>query len=234
MRLNILAPALLLAKLAAAAMPREGMPLNRRATTLTNPVIYQDYPDLDVFRIGDAFYYSSSTFAFSPGAPVLKSYDLNSWSPVSHSIPTLNFGDKYNLNGAGSRAYVKGVWASTLRYRASNDMFYWMGCIENSKTYIWTAAGTGAGKNNGEVTKWNWTARGTINKCYYDCGLFIDDDDKMYMAYGNTKIQVSQLAADGLSEVKSQQVYEGGSTYIEGARMYVPRDAPDTLPSDAC
>lgn len=68
--------------------------LSKRADTFSNPVLWEDHPDLDVFRIGDVFYYPSSTFAYSPGAPVLKSYDLVNWEPVSHSVPELNFGDK--------------------------------------------------------------------------------------------------------------------------------------------
>ncbi|KAF2260279.1 Arabinanase/levansucrase/invertase [Lojkania enalia] len=165
----------------------------RRATTFQNPILWEDYPDLDVFRVGDVFYYSSSTFAFSPGAPVLKSYDLVNWVPVSHSVPGLNFGGKYNLNSATDRAYVKGIWASTLRHRQSNDMFYWVGCVESSKSYVWT-------------------------------GLLIDDDDTMYVAYGNTNIQVAQLSQDGTSEVRSQSVYRGSST-IEGSRLYKINDA---------
>jgi beta-xylosidase len=86
--------------------------LMARADTFNNPSLWQDYPDLDVFRVGDVFYYSSSTFAFSPGAPVLKSYDLVNWTPVSHSVPRLNFGSRYDLNSATDRAYVKGIWAS--------------------------------------------------------------------------------------------------------------------------
>ncbi|KAF2249867.1 glycoside hydrolase family 43 protein [Trematosphaeria pertusa] len=203
------------------ASPLSAGSLKERATTFTNPVLWEDYPDLEVIRVGDAFYYTSSTFAFSPGAPVLKSYDLVNWAPVSHSVSTLNFGSKYNLNSATDRAYVKGIWASSLRYRESNDMFYWMGCVESGKTYVWTAGGTGAGKNNGEVSNWNWTAAATINKCYYDNGLLVDDDDTMYVAYGNTKIMVAQLSKDGLSEVKSQQVYvSSDNAYIEGSRMY--------------
>ncbi|KAF2464210.1 glycosyl hydrolase family 43 protein [Lindgomyces ingoldianus] len=192
-----------------------------RATTFTNPILWEDYPDLDVFRVEDVFYYSSSTFAFSPGAPVLKSYDLVNWTPVSHSVPTLNFGSKYNLNNATDRAYVKGIWASSLRYRQSNDQFYWVGCVESSKTYIWTAVSSGAGQNSGEVTNWNWSAKATLNKCYYDCGLLVDDDDTMYVAYGNSKIMVAQLNSDGSAEVKSQQVYvDPAGAYIEGSRMY--------------
>jgi beta-xylosidase len=202
------------------ASPLTSEIIGYRATNLTNPILWEDYPDLDVFRIGDVFYYSSSTFAFSPGAPVLKSYDLVNWSPVTHSVPTLNFGNKYNLNSATDRAYVKGIWASTLQYRKSKDIFYWMGCIEG-KTHIWTAANTGAGANNGEVSNWNWTSQGTLPRCYYDCGLLIDEDDTMYIAYGKTQIMVAQLNADGTKEERTQQVYVSpDNAYIEGARMY--------------
>ncbi|KAF2683358.1 glycoside hydrolase family 43 protein [Lentithecium fluviatile CBS 122367] len=195
--------------------------LDQRATTFTNPPLWEDYPDLEVIRIGDAFYYTSSTFAFSPGAPILKSYDLVNWTPVTHSVPTLNFGTKYNLNSATDRGYVKGIWASSLRYRNSTDTFYWMGCVDGSKTYVWTASGTNALKNNGEVSSWNWKAAATLSKCYYDCGILVDDDDTMYVAYGSTKIMVAQLNKDGTAEVKSQQVYvTSDSAYIEGSRMY--------------
>lgn len=193
--------------------------ISPRADTLTNPVLWQDHPDLDVFRIGSVFYYSSSTFAYSPGAPVLKSYDLANWEPVSHSVPELPFGAKYNLDGNG-QGYVDGIWASTLRYRESNDLFYWMGCVEGGDTYVFTAPGGDALGNGGEVQSWDWTAQTPIPKCYYDMGLLIDDDDTMYVAYGNTEISVAQLSDDGLSEVRSQVVYASETGTIEGARMY--------------
>ncbi|KAK3312358.1 arabinoxylan hydrolase [Apodospora peruviana] len=190
------------------------------AATFNNPVIWEDHPDLDVFRVGDVFYYSSSTFAYSPGAPVLRSYDLVNWEAVSHSVPELNFGAKYNLNGSGS-GYVKGIWASSLRYRPSTDTFHWMGCVESGKTYIWTAPGNGAAQKRGEVSEWTWTNHPPINTCYYDCGILVDDDkdETMYVAYGNPNIRVAQLSKDGLTQVKTQQVYTSSET-IEGSRMY--------------
>jgi beta-xylosidase len=199
------------------ASPVADSALTSRATTFNNPALWEDYPDLDVFRVGNVYYYSSSTFAFSPGAPVLKSYDLINWEPVTHSVPELNFGNEYNLNG--QTAYVKGIYASTLRYRQSKDMFYWMGCV-NGKTWIWTAPGNGASSNNGEVGNWTWTARNPISTCYYDCGLLIDDNDTMYVAYGNTQISVAQLSADGFSQTKTQVVYKATDGAIEGSRMY--------------
>ncbi|KAH8878966.1 Arabinanase/levansucrase/invertase [Thozetella sp. PMI_491] len=207
------------AEAAAESTPASDTLPSASAVTFSNPVLWEDYPDLDVFRIGDVFYYSSSTFAFSPGAPVLKSYDLINWEPVSHSVPELNFGAAYNLDGHG-QGYVKGIWASSLRYRESNDMFYWIGCVDSGKTYIWTAPGMGAAQHGGEVANWTWTSHTPINTCYYDCGLLVDDDDTMYVAYGNTNIYVAQLSSDGLRQVSSQKVYTSTGGTIEGSRMY--------------
>ena len=49
--------------------------------------------------------------------------------------------------------------------------------------------------------------RSQINNCYYDAGLLVDDNDTMYVAYGNSTISVAQLSADGLSQVRTQQVF---------------------------
>ncbi|KAF2014069.1 glycoside hydrolase family 43 protein [Aaosphaeria arxii CBS 175.79] len=191
------------------------------ADTFSNPVLWEDYPDLDVLRVGDVFYYSSSTFAFSPGAPVLKSYDLVNWTPVTHSVPRLDFGSKYDLTSSTNRAYVKGIWASSLNYRKTDDSFYWIGCIDGGSSYIYKTGKTGASQAGGEVAQWKWAQSSILPKCYYDCGLFFDDDDTVYVAYGKTNIMVAQLSKDGKSEVKSQQVYVSpDQTYIEGSRMY--------------
>ncbi|KAL3424124.1 xylosidase glycosyl hydrolase [Phlyctema vagabunda] len=177
-----------------------------------NPVLWEDLADLDIFRVDDAFYYSASTMHYSPGAPILRSYDLVNWEYLGHSVPTLDFGTKYDLVD-GQSAYVKGIYASTMRYRASNGLFYWIGCIESSQTYIYTASAiTGP-----------WTKRATIATCYYDAGLLVDDDDdSMYVAYGNTQISVAELSSDGLSQVKTQMVYDTPSDIgvLEGSRMY--------------
>ncbi|GAP91336.1 putative xylosidase glycosyl [Rosellinia necatrix] len=183
----------------------------QKADSFLNPVLWEDLADLDVFRVDNTYYYSSSTMHYSPGAPILQSYDLVNWEYVGHSVPTLSWSQNYDLVN-GQRAYVKGIWASTLRYRKSNGKWYWLGCIEFGKTYIYTApAVTGP-----------WALSATLNMCLYDSGLFIDDDDTMYVAYGNTQISVAQLAPDGLSIVKTQQVYSSPSSIgtLEGSRMY--------------
>lgn len=181
------------------------------ADSFNNPVLWEDLADLDIFRVDDAWYYSASTMHYSPGAPILRSYDLVNWEYIGHSVPTLEWASKYNLTG-NERAYVKGIWASTMRYRPSNKTWYWLGCIESGKTYVYTAPdATGP-----------WSLASTLNTCFYDAGLLIDDDDTMYVAYGNTRLSVAQLSADGLSIVKTQQVYSspGNIGTLEGSRMY--------------
>src|SRR5262249_52133540 len=96
--------------------------------------------------------------------------------------------------------------------RRSNSTYYWLGCVEFNRTHVYTAsAGDGT-----------WQKRAQINNCYYDAGLLIDDNDTMYVAYGNTNISVAQLAAGGLSQVPTQQGLTAPSSVgpLEGSRFY--------------
>jgi beta-xylosidase len=180
------------------------------SSTFSNPVLWEDFPDNDVFRLGNAYYYSASSFQESPGAPIMRSYDLVNWEVVGHSVPNLAFGSNYDLNGG--RAYVHGIWASTLRYRQSNGTYYWIGCIDFNKSYVYTSTSISGG----------WQQRSVINNCYYDVGMLIDDNDTMYVAYGSGTHYVAQLSADGLSQVKAQAVFTDPSSIgsTEGNRMY--------------
>ena len=179
--------------------------------SFTNPVVWQDFADGDIIRVGDAYYYSASTMHYSPGAPILRSYDLVNWEYAGHSVPRLDFDDSgYDLSGG--RKYVKGIWASTLGYRKSNSTYYWLGCTEFNRTYVYTAGAVDG----------TWTKKARINGCYYDAGLLIDDDDTMYVAYGNGTISVAQLNADGTAQVRAQQVFQTPSSVgtLEGSRFY--------------
>ncbi|KAL3455805.1 glycosyl hydrolase/xylanase [Aspergillus heterothallicus] len=175
-----------------------------------NPVIWEDLPDPEVIRVRDVYYMSASSFAFSPGAPVLASQNLIDWKYIGHSVPELAFGERFYLTGQHAGAYVKGVWASSMRYRESNKTFYWYGAIQGTeKTYAFTA------KSPGDI----WTPLASIDKFYYDLGLLIDDDDSFYVAYGTKAIYVARLSPDGTKELESRAVYSS-EEYLEGTRMY--------------
>jgi beta-xylosidase len=191
--------------------PTSAAPTTGTTGTYNNPVVWQDFADGDIIRVGDAYYYSASTMHYSPGAPILRSYDLVHWEYAGHSVPRLDF-DSTAYDMSGSRAYVKGIWASALNYRPSNSTYYWLGCVEFNRTYVYTASAVDG----------TWTKKAKINNCYYDAGLLIDDNDTMYVAYGNSTISVAQLSADGTSQVRSQQVYSTPSSIgtLEGSRFY--------------
>ncbi|KAI0967188.1 glycosyl hydrolase family 43 protein [Xylaria arbuscula] len=187
-------------------------------STFQNPVLYEDYPDNDISRGPDgAYYFSASSFHYSPGAPILRSYDLVNWEPAGHSIPRLDFSsDAYDLPPGGDRAYRGGVWASTLRYRRSTGTWYWIGCTNFWNTWVFTAPSI-----DGPWARAAQLAEG--GTCYYDCGLLIDENDDMYVVYGNTNVSVAKLAADGLSQESTQQVLTAadvGVDAIEGNRFY--------------
>ncbi|KAJ6127657.1 glycosyl hydrolase [Penicillium sp. IBT 18751x] len=176
----------------------------------TNPVIWEDLPDPEVIRVGKVYYMSASSFGFSPGAPVLQSLNLVDWEHIGHSVPELAFGERFYLNGQHPGIYGKGIWASTMRYRESNGLFYFYSPIQGTeRTYIYTA------KDPKDI----WTPLPPIDKFYYDLGLLIDKDDTFYLAYGTKTISVAKLSADGLEELESKVVYESNE-YLEGARMY--------------
>ncbi|CAH0023930.1 unnamed protein product [Clonostachys rhizophaga] len=195
--------------LAAAASVAMMAPQAAAQDTFTNPVVWQDFADLDIFRVNDTFYYSASTMHYSPGAPILRSYNLVDWEYIGSSVPELEWGEKYNLDGHGS-AYVAGIWASSMRYRESNGLYYWYGCSEFAKTWVYTSPDP-AGK---------WELAGSLDQCFYDVGILIDDDDTMYLASGRYNISVTQLSDDGLSVVRDEFVWLDSVRYLEGARFY--------------
>ncbi|KAI6778640.1 Non-reducing end alpha-L-arabinofuranosidase BoGH43B 1 [Emericellopsis cladophorae] len=184
--------------------------------SFTNPILYEDYPDNDVSLGPDgAYYLSASNFHFSPGAPILRSEDLVHWEAIGHSLPRLDFGGGYDLAPGGERAYRGGTWASTLRYRESNGLWYWIGCTNFWNTWVFTApAVTGP---------WDKASQMESGLCFYDNGLLIDDDDTMYVVYGSDTVSVAQLDEDGLLPVRTEVVFtadDANVDAIEGNRMY--------------
>ena len=95
-----------------------------------------------------------------------------------------------------------------MRYLASDETWYWIGCVDFNHTWVYTASDP----------KGEWSLAREIDTCFYDCGLLFDDKDDIYVAYGDTNISVAQLNND-LSVRQIQNVYNG-SFYIEGSRAY--------------
>ena len=55
--------------------------------TYKNPVLYADYSDPDVCRVGDDYYLTSSSFNCLPGLQILHSKDLVNWTIIGAAVP---------------------------------------------------------------------------------------------------------------------------------------------------
>lgn len=80
--------------------------------TYQNPVLFADYSDPDVTRMGDDFYLTASSFNCVPGLPILHSRDLVNWTLVNHALRELPH-PRYADVQPG-----QGVWAPAIRHHA--------------------------------------------------------------------------------------------------------------------
>ncbi|WP_091016298.1 MULTISPECIES: glycoside hydrolase family 43 protein [Paenibacillus] len=178
-----------------------------------NPIIWADYPDLDVIRVEDTYYMVSTTMHMMPGCVILRSYDLIHWEVATYVYDTLDDTPAQRLVD-GQHIYSKGMWAASLRYH--QGMFYVIFVANDTrKTYLYTSP-TISGVWKKQV----------VEGFYHDCSLFFDDDERAYLVYGNTEIYLTELSSDlsgpkpgGVHRliVKDEQPHHLG---YEGAHFY--------------
>jgi len=185
--------------------------------TGTNPILWSDFPDPDVIRLEDTYYMVSTTMHMMPGGAVLRSYDLVHWEMVCYLFDTLDHTPSQRLEGSAD-IYGKGMWAPCIRYH--RGMFYVVfAAWDTRKTYLFTS----------QRIEGPWH-QSTIQGFYHDCSLLFDDDDRIYIVYGNTEIRLTELnstlsgpKAGGLDRVivtDQSQVRLG----FEGSHVYKIHD----------
>lgn len=164
--------------------------------TFTNPIMWGDWPDPDVIRVGDYFYMVSTSMHYVPGCPIVRSKDLVNWEMVGYAVDRYDEDPKYNLDGGN--LYLNGSWAATIRHH--NDKFYVGFCTP----YGW-------GRETGHYSmciadkpEGPWE-RVIFPEYLYDPGLLFDDDGKVYVIHGQHKLYATELNADGRS-VKGENV----------------------------
>ncbi len=194
-----------------------------------NPPLYADYPDPDIIRVGNDFYFSTTTFIDVPGLTILHSQDLVHWEILTHLVPQLTGSSKYNITN-GVQNYGNGVFASSLRYY--NGTFY---CVE-----------TPNGQNTSIFYSTNiagpWQSH-QLNYSAFDPGLYIETNGTPYIAtaggwQSNTtfltvnssfsQIIATHVITNGLGLEGSHVVKRGNYYYIFNAQpatasLYVSR-----------
>lgn len=177
--------------------------------TFTNPVIFADYPDTDIIRVGADFYMVSSSFHLAPGIPICHSRDLINWRVIGHAYELLPDSNPAYSMKDGKVAYRGGSWAPCIRHH--HGKFY-IGFNTPDEGFFLCIAERPEGPY--EMI--------SFHKELYDPGLFFDDDGRVYIFHAAIGICVTELTADARS-VKSGPVpiYQTAFGYpFEGSHAY--------------
>ena len=138
--------------------------------TYKNPILYADYSDPDVVRVGEDYYMVSSSFTYIPGVPLLHSRDLVHWELINHCVKKLPF-EKYALPCHGS-----GTWAPSIRYH-EGTFFVFIPLVDE---------GILVARSKDPYGEFEWNmlceSKGWIDPC-----PFWDDDGRAYMVFAYAK-----------------------------------------------
>jgi len=174
--------------------------------TFTNPVINADFPDPDAILVGDTYYMVTTTMFIFPGVTILKSKDLVNWEYCSNALPRFDFHRAYNLDG-GQR-YSHGQWATSIKYH--NGKFHLLFITLDEGGFHCTAT---KAEGPWEIQK--------LPKGYYDPGLFYDDDGKIYVVHGYSKISITEVDEKLAPLSNDSLIFTGNIRWgLEGMHVY--------------
>jgi beta-xylosidase len=182
--------------------------------TYTNPILYADYSDPDLIRVGRDYYLVASSFHLSPGIPVLHSRDLVHWRIIGHVLPRLPFGPAYDLSGpqtltdaisrpVGPNArHAGGVWAPAIRFHDGLFYVYWP--TPDEGIFMATAR-----RPEGP---WSTPVQVIAGPGYEDPCPFWDEDGSAWLIHGRVgagPLILHRMSADG------RRVLDAGETIVE-------------------
>lgn len=186
--------------------------------TYRNPILWADYSDPDVCRVGKDYWMTSSSFNCIPGLPILHSRDLVNWELVGHALPRQEPDTLFRKIQHG-----KGVWAPSIRYHKGVYYIYW-GDPDYGFWRVQTTDPTGT-----------WSKPELVmddpNVGLEDCCPLWDEDGKVYFSHGlagsrsglKSVLCMAEMTPDA-NAVKgdSRIIYDGHETNptIEGTKLY--------------
>ena len=189
--------------------------------TYKNPVLYADYSDPDVIRVGDDYYMTASSFNCVPGLPILHSNDLVNWKIVNYALEDLR------LEGVPDGFFDipqhgRGVWAPCIRYHNGEYMIYW----GDPDFGIYVV------KTKDILGEWDKPVLVLPGKGRIDPSPLFDDDGKVYLTHAwagsraglNSIMTICEMNADG-TEVIGEEILifdgnDGVNHTVEGGKFY--------------
>lgn len=182
-----------------------------------NPILYADYSDPDVCRVGNDYYMTSSSFNCSPGLQILHSHDLVNWEIIGTALPWGNIPQEiYKTVQHGC-----GVWAPCIRHHKGRFYIFWgdpdIGILMTTTTDV---RGT-----------WEQPIIVKEGKGYIDPSPLWDNDGRVYLTHGiagsrgglKSVLFVCELSTDATHAItESRIVYDGheDNVTIEGPKFY--------------
>lgn len=184
--------------------------------TYKNPVLYADYSDPDVVRVGNDYYLTSSSFNAAPGLQILHSTDLVNWTIIGAVFKQQPPLARYALPQHGN-----GVWAPAIRYH--NKKFYIYYPDPDLGIFV-TRADNPAGPWETPVLVKE--AKGWIDPC-----PLWDEDGRAYLVHAfagsragfKSVLALSPMSPNGLSLIGDDVlIFDGHDQHptIEGPKLY--------------
>jgi beta-xylosidase len=173
-----------------------------------NPVLFADYSDPDVIRVGDDFYLTASSFTCVPGLPILHSKDLVNWEIVGHAAQRLSA--RYD----GAARPGEGIWAPSLRY---HDGWFWIFVGDPDIGVLMTKAQNPAGP---------WTPLHVVKagKGLIDTCPLWDDDGQAYLvhAWAKSRAGISDILTVNRMSPDGERLLDEGKMVFDGRNGVAP------------
>ena len=184
-----------------------------------NPILYADVPDMSVCFDGSHYYMVSTTMHLMPGAPIMRSADMQHWETVSYLYPRIDDGDRYDL--IGGTAYGQGQWASSIRYHKGKFYVWFSANGHPWRGFVYTA----------DDAAGPWTLHSRPPH-HHDGSLLFDDDGRVYLYHGTGRL--TEFAPDlsgplpgGIDmtvferDADERGLLEGSSAFKHNGRYYL-------------
>ncbi len=179
-----------------------------------NPILYADYSDPDVIRVGDDYYMVASSFTYLPGVPILHSKDMVHWEIINYCVRSLPFA-RYHVPAHGC-----GTWAPSIRYH--DGMFYVFIPLPDEGIFVAKSPDIQGTFSLACLTE----AKGWIDPC-----PFWDEDGRAYMVFAYAKsrcgfqhrlsiVEIDPACTHLLGEPRLVFHDESLAPTIEGPKLY--------------
>ena len=202
-----------------------------------NPVLFADYSDPDVIRVGDTYYMTASSFNYTPGLPILVSKDLVSWTLAGYALDSVGEAmaparTREESAAVGERYFVprhsEGVWAPAIRFHEGT--FYIFYGMPDEGIYMV--------RTKDPLGRWEEPICLLEGKGYIDPCPFWDSDGRAYVIHGYAKSRIGfnsilgifEMSPDGTRALSGDSfIFDGNdpahpAKTIEGPKVYKRND----------